>query len=78
MGKHNRPGTPTLIKRIIEEADLPKNEKDVVQRMRRDQLVDLHFYIKELKLTNEELIVKINELHQQNNGDQSDREIKGS
>jgi len=77
MGKHNRPDAPAILKRIIEICDLPTDKKDSLQRMNRDQLVNLHIYITELKRTNEELSKKIDELHQPGNGDTSG-EIKRS
>lgn len=72
MGKHDRPDSPTILKRIIEECQLPNTTKDTLQRLSRDQLVNLYFYITELKRTNEEMSKKIQELHQQGNEGNND------
>jgi hypothetical protein len=63
MGKQLKPDVPTLIKRIIQEASLPDNEKDILSKFNRNQLVELYVYLSELKRSNIELTDKINQLN---------------
>jgi hypothetical protein len=70
-----KPDIPTLTKRIVEEASLPKTEEDMLYKFNRHQLLELYVFITELKKTNEELITKIQEMNKGTDGDnnRSDR-----
>jgi len=63
MGKNYKTDVPTLIRRIITEAALPKAEEDMLYKFNRHQLVELYVFISELKKNNEELIKKINDMN---------------
>ena len=59
MAEQMKPDTPTILKRIIQEASLPGNEAEKLQKLNRQQLVELYLYITELKRTNKDLHEKI-------------------
>jgi len=67
MGPQLKPDTPTIIKRIIEEASLPKKDAEALYKLNRQQLLELYMYITELKKTNKELHAKLDELSAQGN-----------
>jgi hypothetical protein len=64
MAQQIKPDVPTLIRRISEEASLPEPEKTIIHKFNRHQLLELYVYISELKKSNKELILKINEMNQ--------------
>lgn len=69
MGKQYKPDMASLIKRIIREASLPKPQEEMVTKLSRQQLLELLFYITELKHSNEQLRDKVIEMNDKNDGE---------
>lgn len=59
MGDQLKPDTPTIIKRIIQEASLPQKKSEDLHKLNRHQLLELYMYITEVKKTNKELKLKL-------------------
>jgi len=57
-----KPDTPTIIKRIIQEASLPKKKEEGLHKLNRQQLLELYMYITELKKSNQELNTRLDEI----------------
>jgi len=78
MPKDFKIDTPTLLRRIIEEARLGGIEKETVTKFNRHQLVELYMYITELKKTNKELSDKIQDMNLKGDEDDSGEESERS
>lgn len=59
-----KPDVPAILNRLIEECRLPKNEEQNEYKLNRHQLLELLFYVEELKKTNISMYIKIQEMEE--------------